>query len=91
VPGDGKPVTENSWAIRNIVAHDFRVAPVTENPEMLTIKPENEGFTLSPGRYALVLRGQAFDFTVAGTVTDSSQCIEQIQASNGLFYTECKS
>lgn len=91
VPGDGKPATENSWAIRNIIAHDFRVAPVMDNPEMLAIKPESEGFTLSPGRYALVLRGQAFDFTVAGPVTDGNQCIEQIQASNGLFYTQCKS
>jgi hypothetical protein len=45
---------------------------------------------LPPGRYALVLKGLAYDFTVAGTVNDPRQCLERLVATNGRFYSECK-
>ena len=79
----------DSWTIRSI-SHDFRVAPVPENPEMLMIRPENSEFVLSPGRYGLVLKGQAYDFTIAGNVIDSAHCLERVEAANGTFYSECK-
>ena len=45
---------------------------------------------LSPGRYALILKDEAYDFSVAGEITDSRQCRESIAAANGTFYTECQ-
>jgi hypothetical protein len=80
---------EDSWTIRN-VSYDFRVAPLGENSEMLVIRPENADFVLPAGRYALVIKGQAYDFTVAGRITESAQCLEGIKAENGTFYSECR-
>jgi hypothetical protein len=79
---------EDIWAIRNI-SHHFRVAPVPEHPEMLVFRPEAAGFVFPAGRYALVLNGQAYDFAIAGSITEASQCLERIEAANGTFYSEC--
>jgi hypothetical protein len=80
---------EDSWTIRN-VSYDFRVAPVGENSEMLVIRSENADFVFPAGRYALVVKGQAYDFTVAGPITEAAQCLEGIKAENGTFYSECR-
>ena len=80
---------EDSWTIRN-VSYDFRVAPVSENSEMLMIRPENPDFVFPAGRYGLVIKGQAYDFTVAGPITEAAQCLEGVEASNGTFYSECR-
>jgi hypothetical protein len=79
---------DDSWTIRN-VSYDFRVAPLGESSEMLAIRPEKEDFVLPAGRYALVIKGQAYDFTVAGPITDAAQCLERVDAANGTFYAEC--
>ena len=79
---------EDSWTIRN-VSYDFRVAPLGESSEMLTIRPEKQDFVLPAGRYALVIKGQAYDFAVAGPITDAAQCLERVDAANGTFYSEC--
>jgi hypothetical protein len=83
-----RPV-ESSWAIRGKMA-DFRVAPMPENQQMLMIKPENEDFELTPGRYALILKNEAFDFAVPGKPTDIEHCLERFEAANGSVYTPCK-
>jgi hypothetical protein len=80
---------EDSWIIRN-VSYDFRVAPVSENSEMLLMLPENPDFVFPAGRYGLVIKGQAYDFTVAGPITETAQCLEGVEASNGTFYSECR-
>jgi hypothetical protein len=80
---------EDSWTIRN-VSYDFRVAPASEGSEMLMIWPENDDFVLPAGRYGLVIKGQAYDFTVAGPITEAAQCLEGVKASNGMFYSECR-
>jgi hypothetical protein len=80
---------EDQWTIRN-TSHEFRVAPLSENPEMLLIRPESSDFVLAAGRYGLVLKGQAYDFTIAGRITDAAQCLERIEAANGAFYSQCK-
>ncbi len=85
----GSPEKENAWTIRNI-AFDFRVAPVEQNKEMVLLRPENSGFTFPAGRYALILKGQAYDFAVAGAVVDTAQCLERVEASNGSFLHECQ-
>jgi hypothetical protein len=66
------------------------VRPIPGNPEMLLVQSEKTDFALPAGRYILVLREQAYDFTVAGEVTDPSQCLERTDAMNGSFYSECK-
>jgi hypothetical protein len=57
---------------------------------MLLIQPENAEFVLPAGRYVLVLKNQGYDFTVAGPMTDPSQCLERTEAANGTFYSECQ-
>jgi hypothetical protein len=79
---------QDTWTIRNI-SYDFRVAPLSEGAEMLMIRPENEDFVFPAGRYGLVIKGQAYDFTVAGPITEAAQCLEGIKAENGTFYSEC--
>jgi hypothetical protein len=79
---------EDSWTIRN-VSYDFRVAPSGDNSEMLAIRPVNADFVFPAGRYALVIKGQAYDFTVAGPITEAVQCLESVTAANGTFYSEC--
>jgi hypothetical protein len=81
--------SDETWTIRNI-AVDFRVAPVEHNKEMVLLLSEKADFNFSPGRYALILKGQAYDFTVAGPVTDSAQCLERVEAANGGFFHECQ-
>jgi hypothetical protein len=80
---------EDAWTIRN-VSYEFRVAPLSEAPEMLMIRPENADFVFPAGRYGLVVKGQAYDFTVAGRITERAQCLEGIKAANGTFYSECR-
>jgi hypothetical protein len=79
---------EDSWTIRN-VSYDFRVAPLGDSSEMLVVRPEKDEFALPAGRYALVVKGQAYDFTVAGPITEAAQCLERVDAANGTFYSEC--
>lgn len=87
----GKPVvspTEDNWVIRNI-SIPYRTAPIKEHPEMYEVQPKDDA-ELTPGRYGLVLKGQAFDFSVEGKITDKRQCLERLAASNGTFYAECQ-
>jgi hypothetical protein len=88
----GKPLTskiDNIWVMRNI-SIPLRTAPKRDNPDMYEIQSENPDNVLTPGRYALVLKGQAYDFTVAGAVTDPKQCLERLAATNGQFYSDCQ-
>jgi hypothetical protein len=89
---NGKQVVtdvDENWVIRNIsIPH--RTAPKKDNPEMYEVKSENPDVPLAPGRYALVLKGFAYDFVVAGPITDPRQCLERLVAANGRFYSECK-
>lgn len=89
---DGKQVVtavDDNWVIRNI-SMPYRTAPRKDNPEMYEVRSENPDAPLPPGRYALVLKGLAYDFSVAGSVTDPKQCLERLVATNGRFYSECK-
>ena len=79
----------DTWTIRN-VSYELRVAPLSESSEMLIIRPENVDFVFPAGRYGLVIKGQAYDFTVAGPITEAAQCLEGVKASNGTFYSECR-
>jgi hypothetical protein len=80
---------DDNWVIRNI-SIPYRTAPKKDNPEMYEVRSENPDAPLAPGRYALVLKGLAYDFSVAGPVTDPRQCLERLVATNGKFYSECR-
>jgi hypothetical protein len=84
-PGDN----DDAAVIRNF-AYPFRAAPVPDNPEMYELHGEDPALELPPGRYALILKAQAYYFSVSGDVSDPRQCIERIVANNGTFYTDCK-
>jgi hypothetical protein len=89
----GKPATvdvENSWVVRSN-SYQMRVAPVAENPEMVLIRPDPPDFVLPAGRYALVLKNVAYDFTVDGPLTDIAHCLERTDALSSAVYTECRS
>jgi hypothetical protein len=91
VDGSGKAAMVNatgSWVIRSM-SFPYKAGPVDDQPRMFSLQPENEGFTLPPGRYALVVKGVGYDFTIAGDVTDPNQCVERINATNGGFYSPC--
>jgi len=80
---------DDTWVMRNI-SIPFRTAPKADNPDMYEVQSENPETALAPGRYALVLKGQAYDFSVAGSITDPKQCLERLAATNGQFYSECQ-
>jgi hypothetical protein len=89
---DGKQVVaelNDNWVMRNI-SIPYRTAPKKDNPDMYEVRSENPDLALTPGRYALVLKGLAYDFSVAGPVTDPRQCLERLAATNGQFYSECR-
>jgi hypothetical protein len=84
-----KKPDDDTWVMRNI-SFPFRLSPVADNPEMFELHSENPALELTPGRYALVLKTQAYDFSVEGDPVDPKQCIERVVASNGTFYSDCK-
>jgi len=79
----------DTWLIRN-QGYDLRATPIPENAEMVMLRPENAEFVFPPGRYELVLGGQAFDFVVAGEVTDPAHCVEGVVTVRGPAFYECK-
>jgi len=88
----GKPASANlqsSWRMRSN-SYDYSVSPLSENREMIAIRPEQPDFVLPAGRYALIVNGFAYDFTVDGPLTDRAQCLESFSAVNGPVYTECR-
>ena len=87
---DGKPniFDESKWVIRNI-SIPYRMAPIKDSPEMDEIASADPEAELSSGRYALILKNQAYDFSVAGPLTDPRHCLERLTASNGTFYSQC--
>jgi hypothetical protein len=91
VDGSGKAAIDSatgSWVVRS-TSLPYKAGPVDDQPRMFSLQPEKEGFTLPPGRYALVVNGIGYDFTVAGNVTDPNQCVERINTTNGAFYSPC--
>jgi hypothetical protein len=82
------PATD-TWLIRN-QGYDLRATPVRESAEMVMLRPENPEFVFPPGRYELMLGGQAYDFVVAGEVTDAAHCVEGVVTVRGPTFYECK-
>jgi hypothetical protein len=88
----GPPTPEkikDQWAIRS-KSYQFKVSPIDDNPEMVVLHPEDPNLVLSAGRYALAIGGHGYDFTVAGQMTDTAQCLERTAAVGGTVYSECR-
>jgi hypothetical protein len=79
-----RPSTE-TWIIRD-QGYDLRVSPLRESAVML----RDLESSFSSGRYELMLGGQAYDFVVAGEVTDPAHCVEGVATVRGLVFSECK-
>jgi hypothetical protein len=79
---------EDQWAVRN-KSYEFKVSPLADNPEMIVIRPADSTAALPAGRYALALKGQAYDFNVDGPIKDAAQCLERTNALGGEVYSEC--
>jgi hypothetical protein len=80
------PATE-TWIIRD-QGYNPRVSPLTAEMVMLRSKDLESSF--SSGRYELMLGGQAYDFVVAGEVTDPAHCVEGVATVRGPVFYECK-
>ena len=80
---------DDTWVIRNI-SYLYRTAPYKGRPDMYEVVGDDPDKPLSPGRYALILKDEAYEFSVAGEITDSKQCLESLAATNGVFYAECQ-
>jgi hypothetical protein len=88
----GKPTVtkvDDSWVVRGN-SYQMRVAPMPDNPEMILIRPEHAEFIFPAGRYALVLKNVAYDFTLDGPITDTAHCLERTDALNVPIYSECR-
>ena len=88
----GRAMTTNiddQWAIRS-KSYQFGVVPLGDNREMIVLHPADPQVILSPGRYALVVAGKGYDFTVDGQVTDTAQCLERTDVIGGAVYSECR-
>ncbi len=80
---------EQSWVIRSN-SYQMRVAPFGDNPEMIVIRSDPADFVFPAGRYALVLKGVGYDFTVDGPQTDTAHCLERTDALHAPIYSECR-
>jgi hypothetical protein len=91
--GTGKvvvaPPDQDTWLIRD-VGYDFRVSPMRQSREMISIKPEDPDFILPPGRYVIALNGEFYDFAIPGTIADARQCVESTATARGPIFYECK-
>lgn len=80
---------QDAWAVRNN-SYAMRVAPVEGNPEMIVIRPQTADFVFPAGRYALAFKTLAYDFTVAGPITDPAHCLERTDALDNPIFSECR-
>jgi hypothetical protein len=89
-PGGNPSYTnvEQSWVVRSN-SYDMSVTPVADNPAMVVIRPQKAEFVLPAGRYALVVKKEAYDFTVDGPIRDPAHCLERTDALGAAVYSEC--
>ena len=88
----GRPVNvkiSDAWVVRSN-SYPVRIGPVADNPEMFLVRLDPTELVLPAGRYALVLKGAGYDFTLDGPNTDSAHCLERTDAQGAPIYTECR-
>ena len=80
----------DGWVVRNL-SYEMKVGPVEGRPAMIVMRPADADLSLPAGRYALVLKGAAYDFTVDGQVTDLAQCVTRGDEVDAPVYAPCRS
>jgi hypothetical protein len=78
----------DAWLLRGN-GYEFRVLPNPDDREMIVARPDDTQPTLAPGRYALLLNGQPYDFTVDGRVSDPAHCVESAPTARGPVFYDC--
>jgi hypothetical protein len=78
----------SSWAVRSR-SYEMKVAPIDGKPAMILIRPAEADFSFPPGRYALVVKTVAYDFSVNGPITDPVQCVQRSDETDAPVFTEC--
>ena len=84
-----RSAVEQTWVVRS-QSYKLSVAPFADNPEMIIMRSAVPDLVLPAGRYALVLKGVGYDFTVDGALTDKAHCLERTEGLDTSFYSECK-
>jgi hypothetical protein len=79
----------DTWLIRDI-GYELRASPLRGSAEMIMLRTEDPEFSFPPGRYELMLDGQAYDFVIAGEVSDPAHCVEGVVTVRGPDFYECK-
>jgi hypothetical protein len=82
-------VVEPTWVVRS-KSYELSVAPFAGNPEMILMRLAVPDLVLPAGRYALVLKGVGYDFTIDGPLADKAHCLERTEGLDTSFYSECK-
>jgi hypothetical protein len=80
--------TVDSWVIRG-ASYEMKVSPVENHAATILIRPTDSAFVFSAGRYALMLKGTAYDFSVRGAIIDPAQCVERFDDLNVISYLPC--
>ena len=76
------------WRIRNI-SRELKVSPIPGQQEMVMARVDDE-VSLKSGRYALVLNGVGYDFTIAGAVQSPEFCLEKFETTDGSILNQCR-
>jgi hypothetical protein len=79
----------DTWLIYS-AGYMFRTEPVSANPEMILVRPNDPDFVLPPGRYVLLMNDEPYEFSVAGEVTDPRSCVEGFPTPHGPVFHVCK-
>ena len=81
--------SDPSWTVRRIF-YEMKVAPLDSNLAMILIRPASPDFLFPAGRYALILKTMAYDFSVDGSITELTQCVEVNEEDSAPEYIECR-
>lgn len=76
------------WLLRP-VGSEFQVTPVPDRLDTILVRSDPPDAALPPGRYVLMLYGEAYDFTVEGSVTDPAHCVERTASATEDTYEQC--
>lgn len=77
------------WVLLPTVGSEFRVVPLPERKDTVLAQPDPPEAALPPGRYVLMLGGDAYDFTIEGNVSDPAHCVERNVTATTDSYEQC--
>jgi hypothetical protein len=78
----------DTWTIRE-TSYEMKVAPIDGHRAMLLVRPPVADFAFPAGRYVLLLKSVAYDFSIDGPIADLAQCVERTDET-GTFSVQCR-